>query len=304
MLELARTRAAFAAKQEGEVAVSKASLVPPFPPRATQLQHLLLREARICMRDTALAPWHFGSALLSGLLLAATYYHLPHDLVGVISRLGLMFAIQCLLGMQSLQSLMSWRDGHTGFVREQSAGYYFTLPFVLAKVAVDFLFLRVGPPLLFGLILYPVAGLHEGRIMVFLQAIILTSASSSSFCLAMGSLSPRSAIGLPLAVLMILIFLLFGGVMLAGAPSWVGWVSFYHTSYRMLAANELTNASFRFNPKGVDKEFDAIPGEEWMRLLNLDTKSNTENVTILIGWIIFFTACSWVALAVSQRFRR
>merc|ERR1712007_45286 len=122
-------------------------------------------------------------------------------------------------GMQALLGLMAWRESHTRFIRERAAGYYSTVAYVLAKVIIDGLVLRLGPPLLMGAIFYPMAGLQGGREPVFLFGLCLVSFSSSAFCMMLGSVAPRSGATLPLAVLLILIFLLFGSPMINDPPS-------------------------------------------------------------------------------------
>jgi len=274
--------------------------VPKVPPIATQLYHLLLREVRISLRESGLAPWHYGSALFSGLLLGLSYHSLPLNLVGVISRIGLFFAVQCILGMQALQSLMAWREGHTGFVRERAAGYYSTGPFVLAKAAVDGLLLRIGPPLLLGAVLYPLAGLHDGRAIICIVGLCLASLASSTFCLALGALAPRSAVGLPVAVLMLLIFLLFGGVMLSDAPDWLASLSYFRASYHLLVRNEFMGSMFEFDPAGISKKFNPLPGEEWLRLLHFSDVSVAQDIVVLLAWSAAFVAFAWAALLVGS----
>jgi len=286
---------------QGECDGMQAALIVPRAPKiTTQLYQLFIREVRISLRESGLAPWHYGSALFSGLLLGLSFRSLPLNLVGVISRIGLFFALQCILGMQALQSLMAWREGHTGFLRERAAGYYSTGPFVLAKAAVDGLLLRVGPPLLLGAVLYPLAGLQDGRATICLIGLCLASLASSMFCLALGALAPRSAVGLPLAVLMLLIFLLFGGVMLSDAPEWLASLSYFRSSYNLFVRNEFMGASFVFDPVGLSKKFDPIPGEEWLRLLHFDDISAIQDIGVLLAWSAAFLTFAWAALLVGS----
>jgi len=281
-------------------AAAKALAVPKVPPLLTQFHQLILRETRVSLREPGLAAWHYGSALFAGLLFGCAYRSLELNLVGVISRIGLFFAIQCILGMQALQSLMAWREGHTGFLRERKAAYYSTGPFVLAKAVVDGLLLRVGPPLLLGVVLYPLAGLHGGRIVTFLTALCLASLTSSTFCLWIGAMSPRSAVGLPLAVLSLLIFLLFGGVMLSDAPAWLASMSYFRASYNMLVTNEFLGLTFDFDPQGIEKDFDALPGAEWLRLLHFTVVPNATNIAVLISYSVGFVCLAWATLSMPR----
>jgi len=129
------------------------------PPVHVQMFQLLLREVRI---QRSLAIYTYFEAALAGLLLGATYYQMSMRLAGVISRLGLIFAVHCTLGMQALQGLLAWREGYTSFKRERAAGYYYTGTYVFAKVFVDALLLRAGPPALMCLFVYWL-GWHAAR---------------------------------------------------------------------------------------------------------------------------------------------
>lgn len=275
------------------------------PPVMVQLWQLMLREMRLSVRDRSLAPYHYLSALVAGLLLGWTYWSLPLDITGVISRLGLFFAVECILGMQALQGLMAWREGHTGFIRERAAGYYSTFSYVLAKVVVDGLLLRTGPPLVLGLVLYQMVGLQAGREGICLLAFCLTSLASSTICLALGAIAPRSGVLLPVAVLLLQIFLLFGGVLMNKAPGGLSDISYFRASYQMMVANEFEGLSFRFNPKSIATELSSLTGEEWMRLLNVSSVGCGVHICVLLAWAVAYALVAWAALALGNgRLRR
>jgi len=272
---------------------------PPMPPLAQQIVQLVWREARITFRERGLAVWHYASAAGAGLLLGFADRSLQLNLVGVISRIGLFFVLQCILGMQALQSLVAWRDGHTAFLRERAAGYYGTFAYVLAKVLVDGIILRVGPPVLLGTLIYHYVELHEGRIVPFLTALSLCSWASSCFCLWIGSMSPRSAVGLPFAVLMLLLFLLFGGVLVSGAPLWLTEASYFGASYNIMVRNEFEGLTFKFDPKHsvrVDDIF--VSGELFMSVLRIKDIPVSENIFKLVAFCSGFAVLSWLSLAI------
>jgi len=288
-----------------ETAAAASSRPPPslaaLPPLPTQLWQLVLRELRIAVRDKNLVFYHYVSALVAGLLLGFTYRALPLNLSGVISRIGLFFALQCILGMQALQGLTAWREGHVAFLRERGAGCYGTGVYVLAKVIVDGALLRVGPPVLLGSILYPLAVLQEGREGLYFLALCLASLASSALCLALGALAPRSGAVLPMAVLVLLAYLLFGGIMLNDPPPLLEHLSYFRESYHLLVANELEGLSFRFDPKGMAKAFKDLPGSEWLQLLHIDAAADApRQLGLLFGWVAAYTLLAWAALSRSR----
>eukprot|EP00930_Biecheleria_cincta_P046172 TRINITY_DN31849_c0_g1_i1.p1 TRINITY_DN31849_c0_g1~~TRINITY_DN31849_c0_g1_i1.p1 ORF type:complete len:1676 (+),score=254.67 TRINITY_DN31849_c0_g1_i1:65-5092(+) len=265
------------------------------PPIIPQLRELLLREARVALRDRSLAPYHYGSALAAGLLLGFTYFQMGTNVAGVLSRIGLFFVVQCIISMQALQGLMAWRECYTTFVRERSAGYYSTGAFVFAKAAVDALLLRVGPSILLCLCVYFLSGLRSGGEAACCLAFCLASMASSAFCLFLGALAPRSASVLPVAVLLILLFLLFGGVLLRSGSAIV-FLSYFHASYNWLVANEFRGLIFKSDFEDVAAEIRDISGEEWMRLLNIQQLGAGYQACRLLGWTVFYVLAAWLAL--------
>lgn len=304
LLQLAAERAEPRPCERFATTPTAALLVQPTPPIWTQLRQLVVREARVSLREHGLAAWHYGSALCAGLMLGFSYHSLPLNLVGVISRIGLFFAVQCLLSMQALQSLMAWREGHAGFLREHAAGCYSIGAFVLAKVSVDGILLRCGPTVLLGGVLYPLAGLHPGREGVCLIGLCMASMASSAFCLALGAVAPRSAATLPLAVLLLLVFLLLGGVMLRDASPWLASTSFFRASYHLLVSNEFRGLEFAFRPAGINRDFTPLSGEEWLRLLKIDAAPEVQHIFVLLLFCTCFTIFAWLALATTKHFSK
>ncbi|CAE7547485.1 atrA [Symbiodinium necroappetens] len=264
------------------------------PPVWAQLRQLLLRELQI---SRSLAAYTYFEATIAGVLLGATYYQMSYRLAGVISRLGLIFAVHCTLGMQALQGLLAWRDGYTSYRRERAAGYYYTGSFVIAKVVVDAILLRVGPPALMCILVYLLAGMHPGREAVCCLGFCLASFVSSTFCLALGATAPRSGVVLPLAVLLILIFLLFGGPLLASGDDVLRNISIFRASFNMLAANELRGLDFVFDPEGVSTTLGSRSGEDWMTDLGIKDNPIGEEVGWLLGWSFFYILVAWAVLA-------
>jgi len=279
-----------ATPSEDDMEVKSATM----PPMWVQLRQLLIRELQI---SRSLAAYTYFEATIAGLLLGITYYQMSLRLAGVISRLGLIFALHCTLGMQALQGLLAWRDGYTSYRRERAAGYYYTGTFVLAKVLVDAVLLRVGPPALMCMIVYFLASMHPGREVVCCLGFCLASFVASTFCLALGATAPRSGVVLPLAVLLILIFLLFGGPLLASGDDVLRRVSIFRASFNMMAANELRGLDFVFDPEGVVTELESRSGEDWMTDLGIQDNPVGEEVGWLLGWSFFYILLAWVVLA-------
>ncbi|CAJ1332976.1 unnamed protein product [Effrenium voratum] len=199
--------------------------------------------------------------------------------------------------MQALQGLLAWREGYTSFKRERAAGYYYTGTYVFAKVFVDALLLRAGPPALMCLFVYWLAGMQPGREAVCVLGFCLASFVASTFCLALGATAPRSGAVLPVAVLMILLFLLVGGPLLATQNNGIRNLSIFRASFNMLAANEMRGTVFAFDPEGIVTTLGSRTGEDWM--FDLGVKDNPVHMEIgwLLGWSFFYILCAWIVLA-------
>lgn len=287
-------QSALTASPGEEIMEVKAATVPPI---RVQLIQLLLREMRI---QRSLATYTYFEAAIAGVLLGMTYFQMSMRLAGVISRLGLVFAVHCTLGMQALQGLLAWREGYTSFRRERAAGYYYTGTFVIAKVVMDAILLRVGPPALMCCIVYLLAGLQPGREAVCCLGFCLASFVASTFCLALGATAPRSGAVLPLAVLLILLFLLIGGPLLATQQGVLRNVSIFRASFNMLSANEMRGMVFKFDPEGVVTTLGERSGEDWMTDLGIQDNPVHEEVGWLLGWSFFYVLFAWLVLTLQS----
>lgn len=202
--------------------------------------------------------------------------------------------------MQALQGLLAWREGYTSFRRERAAGYYYTGTFVIAKVVMDAILLRVGPPALMCCIVYLLAGLQPGREAVCCLGFCLASFVASTFCLALGATAPRSGAVLPLAVLLILLFLLIGGPLLATQQGVLRNVSIFRASFNMLSANEMRGMVFKFDPEGVVTTLGERSGEDWMTDLGIQDNPVHEEVGWLLGWSFFYVLFAWLVLTLQS----
>merc|ERR1712039_989768 len=105
--------------------------------------------------------------------------------------------------------------------------------------------------------------------------------ASSSMCMAIGTVAPRSGGTLPVAVLVLLLWLLFGSVLMSDPPP----ISYFQNSYRLLMTNEFIDLWFVFDPEGVEAKFDLLSGSEW--LMHLDVPSeipHLEHIYRLLSW--------------------
>lgn len=128
----------------------------------------------------------------------------------------------------------------------------------------------------------------------------LASFVASTFCLALGATAPRSGSVLPLAVLLILLFLLVGGPLLATTEGGLRNISIFRASFNMLSANEMRGMVFLFDPEGVVTTLGERSGEDWMTDLGIQGNPVLEEVGWLLGWSFFYVVFAWLVLVLQQ----
>lgn len=145
-----------------------------------QFEMLCRRGLRQVVRDPSLMFLQLVVTVFVGTLTGGLFYKPGLDLNGVHNRTGLLFFIVIYFSLISMSSIGAIVNDKETFLRERAAGLYTTEPFFASKVLCDVLPLRVLPPVLFGLILYPMCALHEGRIGIFIGAILLLNTTASA----------------------------------------------------------------------------------------------------------------------------
>jgi len=310
-----RLRASFHSSENGQaveahaeqafresVLQASSSVTPESMSLSVQFRTLFYRDLRHVLRERALAPMHYGSAALIAVLLGATYMSLPRNNDGAFSRAGLFFSVECCFACQAILGLTAWRDGYVNFTRERAQGYFSTGPFVVAKILVDCLLLRVGPTIVLWAILYPMVGLRAGGAAVCLIILCLGSTGSAAFCQMTGALFPVSMLTLPMTVMFLLIFALFGGATVNTSDlGFLGQVfkilSFYRPIYVALISNEFRGTSFEFDPVGYeDVDLEPLTGEQWMFYLGVEMEPPAGFfVGVAVAWSFFYILVALLA---------
>lgn len=102
-------------------------------------------------------------------------------------------------------------------MRERANRYYSPITYFMAKLIFDVIPLRVVPPLLLGLIVYPMIGLRaetSAYMLKFLLVLVLFNLTAASVCLALGIVFRELGIANLVSSLVVLFAMLFGGLLL------------------------------------------------------------------------------------------
>jgi hypothetical protein len=167
------------------------------------------------------SPSEFLILVLCGYL----YFGISDDIEAFQNRMGLFFFILSLFGFSTLTSLNVFASERILFVRERANGYYSPITYFAAKVNVlrslnqvifDIIPLRVLPPIIMGLIIYPMVGLVSGwrEFGAFVLVIVFFNLTASALCLFIGIVFQESGVANLVGSLVMLFSLLFAGLLL------------------------------------------------------------------------------------------
>ena len=101
-------------------------------------------------------------AVLVAVVIGSVYRRSGHDTPGIQNRFGAVFFMLAYMSVMSLSSLPLWEDQRVVFVHEYSLGTYSAAAAFATTVVMDFVPLRLLPPLAFVGIAYPMIGLRAG----------------------------------------------------------------------------------------------------------------------------------------------
>ena len=181
-----------------------------------QFAILSVRTWRNLYRNPMLMLAHYAIAILVAVLCGYLFYGLTVDIKGFQNRLGLCFFILALFGFSTLTSLTVFSSERLLFLRERANGYYSPLTYFAAKVTFDIVPLRLIPPIILGVIVYPMTGLVAAwpEFLKFMLLIILFNLAAAGLCLLIGILFRDTGVANLVGSLVMLFSLLFAGLLL------------------------------------------------------------------------------------------
>lgn len=181
-------------------------------------QFLILsqRTWRNLYRNPQLMLMHYAVAIVLAVLSGYLFYGLTDDIKGFQNRLGLFFFLLALFGFSTLTSLTVFSSERLLFTRERANGYYHPVTYFASKVVFDIVPLRLIPPILMGVIIYPMVGLIPAwpEFSVFMLILVLFNLASATICLCIGIVFWDGGVANLVGSLVMLFSLLFAGLLL------------------------------------------------------------------------------------------
>ncbi|CAL5870036.1 uncharacterized protein PFLUO_LOCUS4269 [Penicillium psychrofluorescens] len=233
------------------------------------------RTWRNLYRNPMLMLTHYAISILLAVLSGYLFYGLTDDIKGFQNRLGLFFFILALFGFSTLTSLTVFSTERLLFVRERANGYYHPVTYFAAKVVFDVVPLRLIPPIIMGMIVYPMTGLIPAwpEFFRFLLVLVLFNLAAANICLFIGIVFRDGGVANLIGSLVMLFSLLFAGLLLNhdAIPSsalWLQTLSIFHYGFEALIVNEVTFLTLIDHKYGLDIE---VPGASILSAFGFDT---------------------------------
>ncbi|KAF5349768.1 hypothetical protein D9758_010179 [Tetrapyrgos nigripes] len=268
---------------------------------ATQFRILSGRAFKNLYRDPALLTAHYTSAIALALICGFFFRDVKNDIAGFQNRLGLFFFTLALFGFSCLSSLGLFANERILFMRERSNGYYSTFTYFSSKILFDILPLRIVPPLIFGGIVYGLAGLVPTVVAFwkFILVLVLFNLATATVVLWLSIAFANTSVASLVGTLIMLYNLLFTGLLInresVKTPfRFLHTISFFHAAFEALAVNELRYLTLKELRYGVELD---VPAATILSIFGLRVQSFWwPNIALLGIFIAVFTIASYLTL--------
>ncbi|KAJ9656445.1 FAD-dependent urate hydroxylase [Coniosporium apollinis] len=267
-----------------------------------QFRILSIRTWRNLYRNPMLMLTHYAIAIVLAVFLGFLFYGLTDDIKGFQNRLGLFFFLLALFGFSTLTSLTVFAPERLLFVRERAKGYYYPISYYTAKVIFDIVPLRIIPPLIMGVVVYPMTGLIPAwpEFLKFMLFLVLFNLAAAAIILFIGIVFKNQGVANLIATLVMLFSLLFGGFLLnhESIPNVFGWLqplSIFHYGFEGLIVNEVKYLSLIDHKYGLDIE---VPGSAILSSFGFNVMALWRDAVGLAIFAGVFIVLAYVAMHV------
>ncbi|GAV49516.1 hypothetical protein ZYGR_0P01600 [Zygosaccharomyces rouxii] len=266
-----------------------------------QLSILCSRTFKNIYRNPKLLLANYLMTLLLGGFLGTLYYDVSNDISGFQNRLGLFFFIMTYFGFVTLTGLSSFAVERIIFIKERSNNYYSPLAYYFSKILSDVLPLRVIPPVILGLVVYPLVGLNMDNhaFFKFIGILVLFNLGISLEILSIGIIFEDLSNSIIFSVLVLLGSLLFSGLFIntkeitSVAFKYLKNFSLFYYAYESLLINEVKSLMLREKKYGLDIE---VPGATILSTFGFSVQNLGLDIKILGVFSTVFLIIGYVAL--------
>lgn len=253
------------------------------------------------IRNPTLLFLHVALATCTGVVTGAIFYDLDSTSVGVQNRMGGSFFALAFLAFTSLTTVDLLMNERTVVLREVRSRFYRPSSYLISKIALDGLLLRVLPAILYWLPFYYMAGFQDGgyyaATYLFTLIAFNCAVGAMSMCV---TIACNTAGQTSFIMNFILLFsLAFTGflVNVSSIPAvlrWIHYLSVFFYAFEAMLSTELAGMSFTFlyqsGPTSETLEIPDITGETFLTTLGFDVNNVTRDIGVLVG--VYYGLCT------------
>lgn len=254
-----------------------------------QFQLLLKRAWMQATRDGPTNKVRARMSIASALIFGSIFWRMGLSQTSIQDRMGLLQVAAINTAMAALTKTVSVFPKERAIVdRERAKGSYALGPYLFAKLLAE---IPVGAafPLVFGVILYPMARLHPSllRFGTFSSIVTVESFAASAMGLTVGAMAPTTEAAMALGPSLMTVFLVFGGyyVNSENTPTvfrWIPRISLIRWAFQALCINEFKGLKFE-----QQQSFDLQTGEQVLERLSF-SGSSVGDALVQEGCILLF----------------
>ncbi|SCU90923.1 LAME_0E10528g1_1 [Lachancea meyersii CBS 8951] len=267
----------------------------------TQLIILSSRTFKNIYRNPKLLLGNYLVTLMLACFLGLLYYDVENNISGFQNRLGLFFFILTYFGFLTFTGLTSFSLERIIFLKERSNNYYSPMAYYISKIISDVLPLRVLPPVILALVVYPTVGLNmtDAAFFKFVGIMILFNVGIALEILTVGIFVEDLNNSIVVSVLILLASLLFSGLFINTkdisnmAFKYLKNFSIFYYAYESLIINEVKTLILKETKYGLNIE---VPGATILSTFGFLVQNFLFDVKLLIVFNILFLILGYIGL--------
>ncbi|RLN88946.1 hypothetical protein BBJ28_00016558 [Nothophytophthora sp. Chile5] len=258
---------------------------------------LIKRQTILTRRNTAFLQGRAGLVTIVGLLFGSLFFNM--DEVDAQITMGIIFAAVLFLGLGQSVLLITYFDARAVFYKQRAANFYRTSSYVLAT-SISQVPVAVMETLVFGSLTYWMSGFvaEAGAYLLFEFFLLLTILVCASIFFFLTAVCPNLNIGEPVAMVVLLFFVLFAGFIASkdAIPTWLVWLYWIDPvawTVRSIAVSQYRSREFDvcvYGGVNYCMTFNQTLGEYSLSLFDVPAEQ------IWVGYGIIFLVTMYVVL--------
>ena len=267
-----------------------------------QLAILCSRSFKNTYRNPRLLMANYLLAVLLGLFLGMVYYDITNDISGFQNRMGLFFFILTYFGFITFTGLSSFAMERLIFLKERSNSYYLPSAYYISKIISDIIPLRVIPPVIITIVVYPLVGLNmmeTNMIWRCILILILFNCGISMEIMTVGIVFHDLNNSIIVSVVILLFSILFSGLFINTknitnyAIKYCKNISIFYYAYESLLINEVKSLILKERKYGLNIE---IPGATILSTFGFQIQNFGFDIKMLLLFNVIFILLGYLAL--------